>query len=455
MPNHFQNNNKNNSNSSVFQNALGSISQLAQKFRYGKQLSTDDISLLNNFWKNLENWSQTGEVPPEGDRDIKAMLAAQDKRLKQHKLELDLDFENQPDSQISSFEFSPNINRYLISGKKRLGLRYKGKKRYQENYESAMSALIISADEEDGNLSDKPYTCPNCGSVTTIGMLEQAACPYCDSHFKMGDLYPKVTLFYSSKIQDFSYPFLMGIFALLGAIAGPYIYNFINPSIVQTNIIENVARIALSAVLGALGGVLISLLFIALGAIILLIFYSPFISKYFRQKREAKAFLSNYDSAFSLEYFESKIFSLVNEVLFHENPKEHIQFQASELNPKYKNIVHMDLYKQVTVLDAKEQGDYLVVDAECLVIALIARGKSKRIKKQHLKINMQIIHRKNQKINPEFSIRLVQCPNCGGSYNAYETNVCSYCNSNFDPAFEDWVITNFEIKKSNIWGGLS
>ena len=61
------------------------------------------------------------------------------------------------------------------------------------------------------------------------------------------------------------------------------------------------------------------------------------------------------------------------------------------------------------------------------------------IKKKH---NYNVIVYKNidAKENYGFSVEIVKCPGCGGSFDAEELKKCPYCEKNYDLSLYDYVI---------------
>lgn len=63
------------------------------------------------------------------------------------------------------------------------------------------------------------------------------------------------------------------------------------------------------------------------------------------------------------------------------------------------------------------------------------------IKQKEEKIRLRMYHRTEFPVNRSFSIAKVQCPNCGGSFDARKEKCCPYCDQLYDAGINDWIVT--------------
>ena len=43
-------------------------------------------------------------------------------------------------------------------------------------------------------------------------------------------------------------------------------------------------------------------------------------------------------------------------------------------------------------------------------------------------------------IDMRFSMTRIQCPNCGGSFNAVQNRICPFCGRSYDIESQDWIL---------------
>ena len=73
-----------------------------------------------------------------------------------------------------------------------------------------------------------------------------------------------------------------------------------------------------------------------------------------------------------------------------------------------------------------------------------------KIRKKSDKIRMSL--RKNIKKPTDlgFSIMAVNCPSCGGSFDAFRSKICPFCGSEYKQENNDWVIYEMRNVKSKV-----
>lgn len=64
-----------------------------------------------------------------------------------------------------------------------------------------------------------------------------------------------------------------------------------------------------------------------------------------------------------------------------------------------------------------------------------------KIKQKEEKIRLRMYHRAEFPVNRSLSIAKVQCPNCGGSFDARKEKCCPYCDQPYDAGINDWIVT--------------
>lgn len=73
---------------------------------------------------------------------------------------------------------------------------------------------------------------------------------------------------------------------------------------------------------------------------------------------------------------------------------------------------------------------------------LYANGDNVKLKRKDFLATFQ--RRTDIPINPHFSVTKIQCPSCGGSFNAVQNKICPYCGNAYDIALDDWVLSELK-----------
>lgn len=68
----------------------------------------------------------------------------------------------------------------------------------------------------------------------------------------------------------------------------------------------------------------------------------------------------------------------------------------------------------------------------------------KKISQKDEAIRIWMYHHVQFPVDPTYSIRKVQCPCCGGSFDAREQKTCPFCNQEYDAGINDWVVTKIQ-----------
>ncbi len=172
-----------------------------------EKLSAYDEQLFKQFSYELVQWSNSYKTPISGNQDMTYYLNLQRKRLEKNGVSMSYKFQlvekgfndNNMDCSVWRDEkYSTKMTwmQFLTE----TTFKVNNKKAYSKKGKELLYGYITNINS--GNvLGDEPYICPHCGAESTLGKL-MSVCQYCNTCFKMSDLYPKVTNFF--RFQDFS-----------------------------------------------------------------------------------------------------------------------------------------------------------------------------------------------------------------------------------------------------------
>lgn len=409
--------------------------------------------IFQKFRLGLQHWSRTGKEPVAGDQDMKYYLDLQEKRLKDHGLTMKLELH--PDKEVMSMHQTsamlPIVGERFARFKQSLYAQYMtrtvafekdSKELYQKEDYLAMYQTILDPEPEDKGLGQTSYVCPNCGSISKLEVLQETGCAYCGTQYLMKDLYPKVTNYYfvdTGSKSESTWGKMKTRILLAAACA---------------SLIQTAYTMLTDADFGVLLGAVTFLFGFAFWAFIIYFVYSIWLLIH-SGKEAAKAIslvgatagsktkitrqLQECDPAFDYEYFEGKALSLARIIMLSRNPEDCVQYQGKALGDRFSDIVDVQYRGGIGVRQIKKTTERVEVELDLyLTNTLYSGGK---IKQKNEKIRMCMYHNAAFPVDRSFSIAKVQCPNCGGSFDARKEKCCPYCDQVYDAGINDWIVT--------------
>ena len=295
-------------------------------------------------------------------------------------------------------------------------------------------AIVTNTTAENSVVENDFYCCPSCGASSRIREL-MTGCPYCQTKFRMPDLFPKVTNFYLYE-QDSAQPKLFPIAAIIGTIVA-VLY------VVVFGIIKHGGFgfwIILSAILlGAFVGYMGTNLF-CLGYMI----YKAAqgigeIRGSKKAERKIEKRIKAIDRTFSYKLFEGQLISFLKMTLFTDDVKNLACFEGTHVPDKYRDLMDMDYQGAVRLNDIETTED--VVKLNMSVLLLNTYFVNNKIKVKREKIMLQVAKKVSAPNDAGFSIKKVECRNCGGSFDGSHQRICPFCHNVYDMKDESWVIT--------------
>lgn len=320
---------------------------------------------------------------------------------------------------------------------------YKGNKCLFKKKKDTLFQQVITYMNDGSMRGDELYCCPNCSAISSVKSL-LAGCPYCGTRFQMTDLFPKVTNFYYSDYE-------------------------VNLSVIRGSKLVGAGYAALVVLVGMLrapsfgyrveallAGIFWVPLFSFLGYLtfsVLFMIYSLFRGLFSvhrcvgrdRARFKITAFLKKYDPTFSYDYFLGKVVSLLKIILFTDDRSNLAVCQGKVAGDAFLDIVDIAYQGTTTLNSCQVEGKYCYLDIN-LFMSDIHDGGSKIFKKNDI-FRMKLCKDITKPENYGFSIRKVQCRDCGGSFDAVRIRYCPYCGREYDLKEDDWVVLDLEQVK--------
>ena len=256
-----------------------------------------------------------------------------------------------------------------------------GKKLFEDNKRISMYATItdvISGVHPD----DEVCSCPNCGSVSTIARL-QAGCPFCGTRYKMSDLFPKVTGYYF--IEDVS---------LAGDEGKRIMRKFM------------------------------------IGAVIAILLFALIVEFFVFKDQHARG--------------EEFNFGLLLAPLFLIPIGIAVGYFAYSFYLIFRTIAvgsrqSAGKWGAIGLADFKEEDGRVIVSTDAFFDVLYDTDGKIRSRKE--KYRAVFIRRTDIPIDMRFSMTKIQCPTCGGSFNAVQNRICPFCGRSYDIESQDWILS--------------
>lgn len=407
---------------------------------------------FEKFGAELIEYTQTGNIPSQGDQNVRYALELQKQRLKNKSLLMKYEFTPRghfADSSGPGREWKDDhyTSRMEYRTSRLTRKIYRGQKKIYDKGENCIFYQIITDAYNWNVIGEDIHACPNCGAASQIKVLENG-CPYCGTFFKMSDLFPKTTNFYFIKDVGGTEKEVYGtlkkvmILCMLVIFLINLLRMFFVDGISELFIFEIIGSIIGSVIGGgALGYFLYSIsLLIAVfreaGKSIPMLFNVAGSSKRFVQ------LMKRYSPEFSFEYFSGKVVAILKMILFSDNADELTCYSGQPLGDMFTNIIESSYAGACALKRFIVQGDYCYVTVEAYMEDIYDNGK--RIYDRDEKFRITLCKNIRKPINLHFSIQAMQCKSCGSSFNATKQKCCPNCGTAFELMDEDWVVTKIE-----------
>ncbi len=431
---------------------------MAEESAVLKSWESDYSELFQNFLKELSQWPDTGTEPQSGNQDIRYYLDLEEHRLKERGLSMKLDFKayDYVASGSKVVKAVPILNvfefaRYGQSTdyqtvEKRVEYFRNGKSVYRNKKDLTAYLTIIEPKKGNENIGEETYSCPNCGAITKIHILEEEGCPYCRTKYLITDLFPKVTNYYfldnakvSEKIDKGMKRYVfagIGVFYIMGLI---FIVGSIgSPDFVETLIMTLIGVFIGGGMMGALGGYMTYSMTLLARTLFMAGKTMPVNLGSAGSRSKITRNVSKFDPTFSYEYFEGKALSLARIIILSSDLVNCVQYSGNETNKEFREIININYRGGMKIGPIERKGNVLEVKLQLYLTNTYDNGK--KIKEKDEEIHLILHHNAEFKVVPDFSIKKVECPNCGGSFDATRYGKCPYCDCKYDVTRDDWTV---------------
>ena len=324
---------------------------------------------------------------------------------------------------------------------KREGMRTYKFRQKQSIYETVV-------DVRNGvDVSEDTYCCPNCGWISKIRELEEG-CSHCNTSFKMSELYPKISNYYfvydiTGKTDNFFltilkyglilYPIsLIVIFIILAYQKNLSFADFLlNPQMIIVGLIVSVIMIPAFGFAGFMYSVFWDFFRLACRDL-------PILFAVITARSKFASRMSKLCPEFTFEYFTSRMVSLFKILVFSDNREELPFYSGRDLGNELDNIVDVSFLGSMSCRSVKEKDNMVYVTADIFVDN--ARDLGRKIKVKNDIYRIKAGRRLDIPFSTNFSISKIHCRTCGGSFDAFKSNICPYCGNKYEPETNDWVI---------------
>lgn len=395
------------------------------------------------FVGQMENWSQTGEIPEAAGMDMQYAFELQQKRLQKKHTQLRYHFTPnelggmaiQSDVSINGFRNKTPYREYRVQTDYFVDGVQKKRKKSSEilyaNVTDLMHPNVVTT-----------ATCPNCGAISPVQELTKG-CSSCGTKFSITDFYPKVTLFYTidntgmnqkdvkSKIRGYM---LSGVaigvaIALLTCIStGDWIY---------------LIGALPGAFFGAIFGYIlysISLLFRVIGKAVASV---PLMMGSMSAEPKIKGFIRRYQPDFSYQFFAAKVMNLLKIMIYSDDYDNLAVYEGASFTNTFQDIIDIRYRGGLSLSRIYMEGQVCHVELGVHVISTYCDNSS--ISQRKETYYMHVCKNISEPDDFGFSIRAYQCRNCGASFDAAKERRCPYCGSDYHLRENDWVV--LELKR--------
>ena len=265
-----------------------------------------------------------------------------------------------------------------------------GMRIYKKRQKQSMYETVVDVHEGEDVSGDK-YCCPNCGATSTIAELQEG-CPHCGTSFKMSELYPKVSNFF-------------------------YVYD---ESGTGKELFLKVVKYGLC------------LLPVTIGLFLWTVYSENGIAP--------------------IEYIKdsSKLITMIIGLIittpivgYSDHDEELPFYKGDNLGDLFDDVADITFRGMTTLKKVRTKENMVYVTADLYVETAHDLGTKIKVKRETYRVTAG--RRLDVPFTANFSITEIECKSCGGSFNAYKTNKCPYCGTEYTPEDEDWAL--YDIQK--------
>ncbi len=406
----------------------------------------EHTNILNIFINEYGEWCRTGTEPVSAAQDVRYFLDCQENRLKTKGLSMTRSFTISPDAVGGTFVHDvPPWKASVPYAEIKMITDYRyGKKTVHREDPLILYASVL--DKQDSE--DRLVNCPSCGHPAMVSQL-QDGCPYCRTVFKLSDLYPKITSWYTVPQIVERTKLTSGIrkvMIITASISGTAV--FLLSFLTNADGFPLVLRILFSLFLGAFGALGFSFavyMILSMGLLVKALYEGgralPLLGG-INARRKMTAYMKAYDPAFSYELFEGKVTSLVRAVLFSDQRNDLSIYTGREDLSGFDDLVDMAYRGAMAVRRFSEESGRLRITVQLYLTNSYMR---RHLTRKDEKLTVVLERDASVKEDPGFTVHAVKCRGCGASFDAMHERYCPNCGRSYEAMYDDWVITSVRI----------
>ena len=382
-------------------------------------------------------------APKEALRSLQYSAELQEKRLEKYGLKHNSSFRYRgllKGNQVREWEDEYYKEELYVHTAELTDTFYNGEKRifHREKPVVCYTTVVDLKGAGTHGREEDVYCCPHCGAAEKIKTLLEK-CPYCDTHFEISELYPKVENSYSvldisgtneeinKEVKKHVIPFM-----LLGII--------INAAVNMRSgfSVELIFPLVTAAIAGAAIGYVIwgirkiGRVFIEAGRSV------PMLSGAGSAKKYEKV-LSRYSGAYTYEHFTGVVVSLLK-ILIYSDSDTALPFYSGKDNTLFSDVIDCGFRGAMTLKSLEVRDFVCAAKVKVFMENLHYDGKIIKEKRDAVLLTVKKDLR-GDTIKP-FSVHAISCRSCGGSFDAYKNRKCPYCGREYELRDLDWVITD-------------
>ncbi|MBQ6559272.1 MAG: hypothetical protein IJL85_00390 [Erysipelotrichaceae bacterium] len=407
---------------------------------------TVSLYYLDAFLDSYHDWTVHGKGLKYASKELRYCLNAQKERLKKKGINAEERYERVKEEIRGSLvkDGDPYEAHILYRESKRI-LTYRDKEKILKELKKPVTFYGCLLDKK--NYEDKLCTCPNCGHQTLLSELNDG-CPFCGTVFETEDSYPCFTSSYT--VNDIvERTTLMDTLKKRMIIAGVSvgILTFVTCLFTYTEY-RIIFRILMSLFIGGLCGTFSAVYIYMMSSMFLIakVFHEagrslPLLSG-IRTRKKLSQKLQGIDPDFSFEYFEGRILSLFRTIAYSEDRDSLYIYTGDQDLSDLDDLIDIQYRGALQLKDVQIGEDMTQIKVKAFLSNTYDKDRIYHRDENYL---LTVERENGSHTDPGFDLLTIQCPNCGGSFDALHEKNCPHCGSSYDLVHDDWVIR--EIRK--------
>ena len=117
-------------------------------------------------------------------------------------------------------------------------------------------------------------------------------------------------------------------------------------------------------------------------------------------------------------------------------------YGGGPLDPKMKDIIDLNYGGALGIKSFVDEGQYATVVTKAYFDVIYATDSKVYSKSEVFSATFR--RRTDIPVNFNFSITRIECPSCGGSFDATKIRNCPYCGTPYDGTSDDWVLVELK-----------